>query len=55
MEKAKASKIADMENMHPLLEKKHNHLKDLREKKKGKWDNPDDVIPEIPAEAAMLV
>jgi hypothetical protein len=55
MEKANASKIADMAKMHPLLEKKRNHLKDLREKERGKWDNPDDVIPEIPAEAAMPV
>ena len=54
-EKANAGKIADMAKMHPLLEKKRLHLKELREKERGKWDNPDDQIPEIPQETAMPV
>ena len=54
-EKANASKIQDMALMHPILEKKRNHLKELREKERGKWDNPDDIVPEIKEEASMPI
>ena len=54
-EKANASKIQDMALMHPILEKKRIHLKELREKERGKWDNPDDIVPEIKEEAAMPI
>ena len=54
-EKANASKIQDMALMHPILEKKRIHLKELREKERGKWDNPDDIVPEIKEEASMPI
>ena len=54
-EKANASKIQEMALMHPILEKKRNHLKELREKERGKWDNPDDIVPEIKEEASMPI
>ena len=54
LEKANAGKIADMAKMHPLLEKKRTHLRELREKERGKWDNPDDQIIEV-SEASMPV
>ena len=41
--------------MHPILEKKRNHLKELREKERGKWENPDDIIPEVKEEASMPI
>ena len=54
-EKANASKIQDIALMHPILEKKRIHLKELREKERGKWDNPDDIVPEIKEEVSMPI
>ncbi len=54
-EKANASKIQDMALMYPILVKKRVHLKELREKERGKWDNPEDIIPEIKEEASMPI
>ena len=54
-EKANAGKIQDQARMQPLLEAKRKHLLEAREKERGKWDNPDDVIPEITPEASMPI
>ena len=50
-----APRIQDQAKMQPILEKKRNHLKELREKERGKWENPDDIIPEVKEEASMPI
>ena len=55
-QEANMGKLKDMTLMQPILEKKKEHLKALREKERGAFENPDDNIPEIkPEEMSMPI
>ena len=49
-QEANMGKLKDMTLMQPILEKKKEHLKALREKERGAFENPDDNIPEVKPE-----
>ena len=47
---ANMGKIKDMTLMQPILDKKRVHLKELREKERGAFENPDDKIEAVKPE-----
>ena len=56
LQAANMGKIKDMTLMQPILDKKRVHLKELREKERGAFENPEDKIQVTkPEEMAMPI